>query len=968
MREHWLPLLAALLLMTPAGRAQKLPRTKPRLPRGGDKWVEKTLKKMTLDEKLGQLLMVYVFGEFTSAESPAYQELVRQVEQNRVGGLILGARRTPLGVERSQVYPSAVVLNQLQRRAKVPLLVAADFETGTAMRLDEGTSFPHPMGVAATGNPQDAYTMGKITALEARAAGVNWVFAPDADVNSNPDNPIINTRSFGEDPQQVAARVAAFVRGAQDNGVLATAKHFPGHGDTSVDSHVALPVVRGDRARLDQVELVPFRAALAAGVDSIMLGHLAVPALEPNLELPATLSPNIIGGLLKKELGFDGLVVTDALDMGGVTRLYPPDQVAVRSIAAGADVLLIPPSPEAALAALRQAVADGRIPMARIDDAVAHILRAKAMLGLNHERLVDVDRLNQRFGRLEFLQQAQDVADRGVTLLRDDAHLLPLDASRPGRAGRVLLLAISGDPDPYPAPDLERELRWRVDSLQVVRTDTSFVKVETVQLPPPESYDVAIVALFVRVADRKGTVGLPENEAALVNRLLGGGKPVVMACFGSPYLAERFPAAHTWVAEFSTVDVAQRAVGRALFGQVAIGGRLPVSLPGVAQLGAGLNVPANPMTLRPASKEMAGRLLPAFALLDRAAADRAFPGGVLAVGHGGELDVHPFGRLSYDAQSPAVTADSIYDVASLTKPVVTTTAVMLLVESGRLQLDAPLARYLPEWVEGANPDWRRKVTLGDLLRHTSGLPAHRDYFLQAKGARAMLARIFAEPLVYEPGTRAEYSDLGFMLLGAIVERITGKALDQFARERIFAPLGMNDSMFNPAKSLRARIAPTENDATFRKRQLLGEVDDANAAAMGGVAGHAGLFSTASDQAEFCQMLLNGGIYAHHRLLTRARIGQFTARQAIAGSPRPLGWDVPSEPSASGRYFSASSFGHNGFTGTSVWIDPEKDLFVILLTNRVYPTAENDKIRAVRPVVHDAVVEALGLAPERAAGR
>ncbi len=700
--DRWLLLLTALLLMAHPARTQKPTPPKAKLPADAERWVAQTLKKMTLEEKLGQLVVVYYFGGFVSAESEEYRELLREVEQNHIGGFVVKTRRSPLQIELSQVYPTAVLANQLQSRAKVPLLVAADFERGTAMRLEEGTAFPFPMGVAA------AYTTGRITALEARAVGVQWIFAPVADVNSNADNPIINTRSFGEDPQRVAEFASAFVRGAEENGCLATVKHFPGHGDTSTDSHLNLPVIRGDRARLEQVELVPFRAAIAAGVSTIMTGHLAVPALEPDPDLPATLSSKILTGLLRKELGFDGIVVTDALDMGGVTLRFSPPEIAVRSVQAGADVLLVPPVPDAALAALKDAVLSGRISMARIDEAVTRVLRAKAKVGLHKKKLVDVEALGTVFGRPEFLHQAQDIADRGATLLRDTAHLLPLDATRPLR---IFLLILSGDPDPYPGEDLEREIRWRVDSLDVARADMRFVQAGTLQLPPPEKYDLAIAALFVRVADRKGTVALPEEEAALVSQLLATGKPVVTIGFGSPYLIERFPSAQAWLGVFSTFDVAQRAAARALFGQVAIGGHLPVSIPGVAKLGDGLAVAANPMKLRAVGPDAETRLKPALDILDRAVADHAFPGGVLAVGHGGQLILHAFGRQTYESGAPPVVPDTIYDVASLTKPVVTSTLVALLVAGGQIQLAAPVERYLPEWATGPNPEWRARATV-----------------------------------------------------------------------------------------------------------------------------------------------------------------------------------------------------------------------------------------------------------------
>jgi beta-N-acetylhexosaminidase len=961
-------LVATLSLMTPPARSQKTPK-KTAAPAASNAWVEQTLKKMTLREKLGQLLMVTFFGVFDSAESPEYREVLRQVEQNQVGGLIIVTDRGPLGLERSQVYPTAVITNELQRRAKIPLLVGADFEAGTAMRIDEGTSFPSAMAIAATGDPKLAYAAGKYTAIEARAAGVQWIFAPDADVNDNPDNPIINIRSFGEDPTTVATYVKEFVRGVEDNGALATAKHFPGHGNVSVDSHISLPTVPGDRKELESTELVPFRAAISAGVGSIMPGHLAVPAFEPDPEIPATLSKNILTGLLRDDMKFRGLIITDALDMGGVTAVHSPGDAAVRAIEAGTDVLLMSPSPDAAIAGLEDAVKSGRISEKRIDESVRRILAAKARLGLNKTRTVDITKLNEKFARPEYETEAQNIADRGVTLLRDTPWMLPLDATKPLR---VLLVALSSDADPNPGETIEPEIRPRVDSLKVLRADTLYSPVSLLRLPPPETYDVAIAALFVRVADRKGDVGFPEDQRALVTQLLAADKPTVIASFGSPYLIERFPNAKTWLAEFSTNDVSQRAAVRAMFGQVAISGKIPVTVPGTVQRGDGLSVAANSMTLRPAPATMTEQLKPAYALLDRAIADGAFPGGVLAVGLHGQLAVHPFGKLERDGEAYDADEDSLYDVASLTKPIVTATAVMLLTQQGRIDLNRPVENYLPEFAAASksdpDPAWRARVTLKMLLLHDSGLPDHREFFKDAKGHDAILARVLAEPLIHEPGTQVVYSDLGFILLGEIIERLTGEPLDVYARREIFQPLGMDQSQFNPPRKLREDIAPTEMDSTFRKRLIWGEVHDENAWAMGGVSGHAGLFSTADDISAFAQMILNGGIYGHERILNRSTIQEFTAHQTIAGSARTLGWDVPEEPSSSGRYFSARSFGHTGFTGTSLWIDPDRKLFVVLLTNRVNPTRANEKIRQVRPALHDAIVEGLGLASAQPAAR
>src|SRR6266481_4635819 len=817
-------------------------------------WVETTLRKMTVDEKIGQLIFTTYHGSFTATDTAAYRQILHDVTDLHVGGFINITQGSPLGIVKSQAYPTAVLNNQLQAKSKLPLLIGADFERGTAMRLDEGTSFPTAMALAAGGNPKDAYTMGKITALEARAVGVHWIYAPDADVNNNPGNPIINTRSFGADPARVAEFVSEFVRGVRENGGLATAKHFPGHGDTAADSHIDLPVIRADRARLDQLELVPFRAAIAMQVESIMTGHLNVPALEPDPNTPATLSHSILTDLLRKELGYQGLIVTDAMDMGGITVRYAPGEAAVRAVVAGADALLMPPVPDAAFEALQAAVKSGRISKARLDASVRRILQAKARLGLHASRLVDLNALNQKFASVAWQKEAQEISDRGVTLLRDTPHRLPLDATKPSRA---LLLAFYADPEPYPGEDLERELRSRFDSVTTLRADTRFVNAGILKLPPPDSYDVAILALFVRVSDRKGNVDVPAEQAALAEQLYKTGKPIITVGFGSPYLIERFPQAETWLAAFGISDVAQISVARALFGQIPVRGHLPVTIPGVnLKAGFGMELPPNSMAVQPMDAGEEKKLRPAFDVIEKAILEKAFPGATLAVGYRGKVSVRAFGKLSYDAKAAPTIPNTMYDIASLTKVVATTTLVAKLVEGDfavPLDLDAKIERYLPEWAGGPNAEWRHRVTVRHLLTHTSGLPAFKEYWRttnsrvtakRSTGKQDTLARIFGEPLEYEPGTKEIYSDLGIILMAEIIERLTGRALDDLAKSTIF---------------------------------------------------------------------------------------------------------------------SAHSFGHTGCTGTSIWIEPDRQLFVVLLTNRVHPTRENIKIQQVRPALHDAVMQALGFA-------
>jgi CubicO group peptidase (beta-lactamase class C family) len=688
----------------------------------------------------------------------------------------------------------------------------------------------------------------------------------------------------------------------------------------------------------------------------------------------------------------------------------------VRAILAGADVLLIPPSPDAALAALAEAVESGRLPIARVEASVKRILRAKAKLGLHNNRVADPSALESDFAKPEFAAASQTIADRGITLLRDNQNVLPLNAARPLR---ILLVAIAGDPDFAPADSLARDLKWRTDDLQVIRVDTRYSPAPQVIIPPTESYDITIAALLVRVADRKDSVSLPPEQVQLVESLFKHPKPVIVACFGSPYVIEKFPQSPTWIASFSTADVSQRAVARALFGEIAISGKIPVSVPDAKptiKIGDGMEKSASPMTLRAAGKNRESKFDAAFDLLDRSVADQAFPGGTLAIGYKSELWIHPFGHLTYETNSSVVTFDTIYDLASLTKPVVTTTLIAMEVEAGRIDLDTPVGNYLPEWNTGPQPDWRNRVTIRHLLTHTSGLPGHIAYYQTLRSKREIIRQAMSERLIYEPGEKCDYSDPGFMLLGTILERTTGWSLESLAYARIFCPLNIRQSMFHPAeianrvknpkeylhrigmikglvgksepgesatdlaivksrtvnrllerarRHLNSLIPPTGTDSPLRKQILPGEPHDDNTFAMGGIAGHAGLFSSAGDLAAFCQMMLNGGIYAHHRLLKRATVEEFISAQPLAKNTRALGWVVPTEPSASGKYFSARSFGHAGFTGTSIWCDPEKDLFVILLTNRVHPVRTNEKIQQVRPALHDAVAEALGFTTPRA---
>ena len=952
---------------TTAPGSRQAPRSVPvslaaELDGEGKAWVEKTLAGLDLEGRAAQMIMVRAYGMPLHPESAAYRELQEQVVGLRVGGIVLF---------RSELDTIPILLDELQSAARVPLLVSADLERSLAFRVDGGTvPLPGAMAIGATRSEEAARFAGEVTAREARAVGIHWVLAPVADVNNDPGNPIINIRSFGEDPELVSRLVAAFVRGAHespDRWVMTSVKHFPGHGDTAVDSHLVLPTIPGDRARLDRVELAPFRAAIAAGVDSVMSGHLRVPALDPS-GAAATLSPLVGTTLLRDELGFRGLSVTDAMEMKGVGGAWM-GEATVAAVRAGADVVLLPPDPRVAIQSLVRAVHDGTLSEARITESARRVLAAKARLGLHRARSVDRVRARRDVGRPEDVARAEAIARQAITLVRDSGGVVPLAVEKPLR---VLHLVLSSDwSNPAIAGVPERELAARgipVESrrlgprLSPAAADEIVALASASSPSSPSSPPIThvLVSAFVRVTSSKGTAAMDPTHAALLERLAAGGVPVIVVSYGNPYLLTQFPHVPVYLCAFSWESASQRAAIAALLGESPIGGKLPVTIPGLAPYGTGVERARRDLTLRATTPEEVGfrpdGLAEVDRLLDQAVADRVFPGGVVAIGRHGRLaHLKAFGRLSYDESAAAVVPDTIYDLASLTKVIATTSVAMMMVDEGRLDLDAKVASFLPGFVGPG----KEKVTVRHLLTHSAGIDWWAPLYKEVQGHAAYLERIEAMPLVAEPGTALRYSDLGIILLGEILERVSGRPLEALARERLFAPLGMRDTDWLPPAAKLTRIAPTENDP-WRGRVLRGEVHDENAFALGGIAPHAGLFGTAPDLARFAQMLLWKGVYDGKRIVSRGSVESFTRRVGLpAGSSRALGWDTPSaHGSSAGSLFSPESFGHTGFTGTSLWVDPQRDLFVVLLTNRVHPTRENRKIGAVRAAVADAVVRAL----------
>ncbi len=924
----------------PAGLLLALVACRPpetRVPAAADDWAASTLKSLDLRQKAAQMVMVRSFGHYLHPRSPDYLELLSEVRDLEVGGLVVFS---------SSLESLPRLLDRLQQEAALPLLVAADLERGMAFRVKEGTvPLPYAMAIGATRSEEMARFTGEVTAREGRALGIHWALAPVADVNVNPANPVIHIRSYGEDPELVSRLSAAFIRGAHDGGMMATAKHFPGHGDTTVDSHLALPTVAADLDRLEAVELAPFRRAIEAGVDSVMTGHLAVPALDDS-SAPATLSPAILDGLLRRRMGFDGLIVTDAMEMKGVGGVWA-GAAAVAAVKAGADMVLLPPDARVAIQSLVRAVEEGELSEARLDASVRRILEAKARLGLHRGRRVDAGAVAEQVADPQDVEKAMAAARASITVVRNRGDVLPLRAEEPLRLLHVTLSSsflgarFGGLPkDPLAG-------RGVAVTRHDVGPDAS-----------PETIDeiaaAAAGATHIVVASALRSAVVKPSHARLLERLAAIGPPVVFISFGSPYLLAEIPDVAVYVCTYGTAASSLHAALGALFGEYPVRGKLPVSLPGLYPYGHGLEIPRHEMTLRPAAADAAD-LSEVDRVLDSFVREKAFPGGVVAVGHRGELvHLRPFGRQTYDEGAAPVTAETIYDLASLTKVIATTTMAMILLDENRLDLDATVESYLPLF-RGAG---KEKVTVRQLLTHSSGVDWWAPLYKEAQGQEAFLERIQAMDLAYEPGSDTKYSDLGLMLLGEILERASGQSLDDFAGERVFEPLGMNDTFYRPGKELLPRIAPTEFDE-WRGRVVHGEVHDENAFGLGGVAPHAGLFSTAGDLARFAEMIVNGGVFEHRRLGSREPVESFTKRAGVPDSSLGLGCDTNSAVgSSAGTLFSPDSFGHTGFTGTSIWIDPERQLFLILLTNRVHPTRDNKLIRKVRPAVADAVVRAL----------
>ncbi|MBA3827945.1 MAG: serine hydrolase [Taibaiella sp.] len=948
-------------------------------------WVDSTYNKLTQEERIGQLFMV---AAYSGGKNYNEEKITELINSHSIGGLIFmqgGAGR------------QAILTNRYQAMAQVPLLISMDAEWGLGMRLDSIKNFPRQMMLGATRDTALAYKMGAAIAYQCRRLGVHIDFAPVVDVNNNPANPVINFRSFGEDKTRVANMGIAYMRGLQNNGVMACAKHFPGHGDTNVDSHKDLPEIDKSLAQLDTLELYPFKQLIKAGVQSVMVAHLMIPALESEPHVATTLSKNTVTNLLRENLGFKGLIFTDALNMQGVAKYFPSGEIDLRAFLAGNDVLLFSQDVPTAIAKIKTAIDNHQVSEADLEMRVKKILTAKYDAGLAHFHPINPTNITADINSSTDALSEQ-IARAAITVVRDENGII----NKINRNMHVAYVGVNADTTTYFYQRLRDSLAINLPAYWLPKKSGA-AAVEALGQKIAR-YDATIIAVHnaAMYPGSSGNYGLSDEQLGFLKQAQGMNN-VMIVVLGNPYMLQHFCYARSAVVAYEDDTVTQKVCADLLLRKFRAKGKLPVTpcmgIPVVATAST-LSPPVKPVpvTLKKTdfladagvSDPMALDKLNMF--LQRCIIDHAFPGcRVVASKNGVVFYDKSFGYYTYTKEK-AVDSNTLYDVASMTKILATTLAVMHLYETGKLDLNKTVGDYL-KWTAGTD---KANLRIRDMLLHQAGLKSwipfyketldptgnlnndlYRDnadkkysvtvtknLYLRNDYADTIWNRILASPL--ENKGKYVYSDLDYYFLAAIVQQITGKRIDKYADEQFYKPMGLKHITYNPLEKFSEKnIAPTENDIAFRHRQVQGYVHDQGAALFGGVQGHAGLFATGDDVAAVMQMLLNKGIYKGTRYFKSETVDYFTAYNSRI-SRRGIGFDKPNADSndggPSGDRSTGYTFGHQGFTGTCAWADPGTGVVFVFLSNRVYPDAENGKINhlSVRTVAQDYIYEALGL--------
>ncbi|WP_461109750.1 glycoside hydrolase family 3 N-terminal domain-containing protein [Spirosoma koreense] len=960
-------------------------------------WVDSVFTNMSPDDRIAQLIMVAGY----SNRKPAYEDsLLNLIRTNKLGGVVMfqgGPMR------------QAQLTNRLQAASPVPLLIAMDAEWGLAMRLDSTVRYPYQMTLGAIqGNDSLLYQMGASVARQARRLGMQVNFAPTVDVNNNPNNPVINFRSFGEDKYAVARKALAYMRGMQDNQLLTSLKHFPGHGDTGTDSHYDLPLISKTRAQLDSLELYPFRELIRAGASGVMVAHLNIPALDTTRNRPSTLSPPIVTNLLKDELGFQGLVFSDAMNMKGLTKYFPSGQADEMGIEAGLDVLEFTEDVPAALAKIKVAVATGHISQASLDARCLKVLRAKAWAGLDQYKPIVLDNL------VDDLNQPKDdllnrkLTEASLTVLKNDRNLLPLQ-----RLDTLRIASVSIESDKITAFQQMASNYTQVDHFNLTsKTPDSTLATLRDSL---KNYNLILVDVHLNNIRPTAKYGMQARTAALVSEFVATGKAVVTV-FGNAYVLDKltFPMdtvqstrsieqARAIVMPYQLTNYTEELAAQLIFGGIGASGKLPVTVNQRFRLGDGLSVQPNgrmkytiPEEVGIDSRYLAQQV---DSLVNVGLTQRAFPGCVVQMARNGKVIFRKaYGNHTYDASLGAepkpVQLDDLYDMASVTKVSASTPALMRLVDEGKFNLNGKMADYLPDFKKSnkANLAWR------DVLTHQARLKAWIAFWMDTKNPdgtwkpktfkpeRSSRYPIEVTDSLYEfrryPQTIFEqirdsplnakkeyvYSDLSFILYPQIVKRLTGENFEDYLKTTFYRPLGASTLTFKPRRFYSLdRIVPTEYDSLFRKTLIWGRVHDEGGAMLDGLSGHAGLFGTANDLMKVYEMYRQKGSYGGQQFISAKTIAEFTRYQfPELGNRRGLAFDKPSFTYTGNAPRSATkaSFGHSGFTGTFVWVEPDPayNLTYVFLSNRVYPTRNNNKISTLNTRTN--IVEALYQATKR----
>nr|HPN38590.1 glycoside hydrolase family 3 N-terminal domain-containing protein [Melioribacteraceae bacterium] len=870
------------------------------------------------------------------------------VKEMKVGGVVFFE---------GDIYNQAAFTNHLQLLADIPLLIASDFERGLGMRLKDAVEYPYNMAIAATREPRLAYLMGLYTAKESRAIGVHQNYAPVVDINHDYRNPIVNIRAYSDNTELISQFADAFIKGMKDGKMLTTAKHFPGHGATSLDSHREMPKINLSKDEFNDADLIPFKKAINDGVTSVMVGHLGVPAYEDDPQIPASVSKNIVSKLLVKDLGFKGLVVSDAMNMHAITKNFDTKTATIKCIEAGTDILIFPDDPVASVNALIEAVKENKISINRIERSVRKILAAKKSIKLDEDRFINIGQIDKVVSLNEPRRLAEEIAQKSITLVKDDKNIVPINLKEYKKVVCITLRDTRAKLTDKNITTFEKLISDEFENINLGRLSRKSIDKEYDNMYKlAQKADYIILPTYVNVRSFQGTVDIDSRHQSFINKLIELNKPLVVLGFGNPYILNKFANVPAYLTSYGSVYYSQKAMFDALFGRATISGTLPITIPDTDyKFGDGLFRYSSEIKSPENGSDKNFNFNEVDSLMNWAVNDTVFPGAVLTIGYKGKLIYEKaFGHYTYEKNSEKVNTSTIYDIASLTKVVGTTPAVMLLVQQGKINLEDKVSKYIPSFASNG----KDKISVKNLMLHNAGLPSFINFYENCKTKEDAYKLIDDLSLSYEVGTKTVYSDLSMIIMQRIIEKVSGESLDKYLKNNLFDVLGMNNTLFNPSKKLTKQIAPTEIDKNYRKKLIQGGVHDENAFFFGGVSGHAGLFSSAHDLAIYVQTLLNGGYFANKKIFDKELINNWTDKE-YTNSERGYGWDVKSgnKPSC-GNKFSNKSFGHTGFTGTSIWVDIERDLFVILLSNRVYPTRDNNKHIRFRPLIHTKIIEAI----------